>query len=170
MEKINFQDLPSTNTPYNAETFNTMQNNIENAIDKSAITITQTLSNSLDTTNPTKLTGMSVYNIRGTDFSLTDDEIVCNKDGYILVSGQVSFITVGDKTKIHGGYIVKNSTAYVARAMYVPTADYTGTPISPILIPVQVGDKIALYGRNQGSTASTTWTSDNQTHLTAMYI
>ena len=32
MKKINFQDLPSTDTPYNADTFNTLQNNIENAI------------------------------------------------------------------------------------------------------------------------------------------
>lgn len=32
MQKINFQDLPNTDTPYNANTFNTMQNNIEEAI------------------------------------------------------------------------------------------------------------------------------------------
>lgn len=32
MEKINFEDLPSTKTPYNAETFNLLQTNVENAI------------------------------------------------------------------------------------------------------------------------------------------
>lgn len=32
MEKIPFKDLPDTSTPYNAATFNTMQNNIEEAI------------------------------------------------------------------------------------------------------------------------------------------
>lgn len=32
MEKINFKNLPDTSTPLNAENLNTMQNNIENAI------------------------------------------------------------------------------------------------------------------------------------------
>lgn len=32
MNKINFENLPSTNTPINAENLNAMQNNIENAI------------------------------------------------------------------------------------------------------------------------------------------
>ena len=32
MNKINFENLPSTNTPLNAENLNAMQNNIENAI------------------------------------------------------------------------------------------------------------------------------------------
>ena len=32
MNKINFKNLPSTNTPLNAENLNAMQNNIENAI------------------------------------------------------------------------------------------------------------------------------------------
>ena len=30
MEKINFESLPSTNTPLNAESMNRMQENIEN--------------------------------------------------------------------------------------------------------------------------------------------
>lgn len=34
MEKINFEDLPSTKTPYNAQTFNTLQSNIESAINE----------------------------------------------------------------------------------------------------------------------------------------
>lgn len=32
MNKIEFKDLPNTDTPYNAKTFNTLQNNIEEAI------------------------------------------------------------------------------------------------------------------------------------------
>ena len=32
MQKINFENLPSTNTPLSAENLNTMQDNIENAI------------------------------------------------------------------------------------------------------------------------------------------
>lgn len=31
MEKINFENLPSTNTPINASNLNTLQNNVENA-------------------------------------------------------------------------------------------------------------------------------------------
>lgn len=34
MNKIEFKDLPDTSTPYNAETFNALQNNIENAINE----------------------------------------------------------------------------------------------------------------------------------------
>lgn len=34
MNKIEFKDLPSIDTPYNAETFNALQDNIENAINE----------------------------------------------------------------------------------------------------------------------------------------
>lgn len=39
MEKINFENLPSTNTPINATNLNTMQNNIENGINDVAQTL-----------------------------------------------------------------------------------------------------------------------------------
>lgn len=35
MNKIEFKDLPDTSTPYNAETFNLLQDNVENAINGS---------------------------------------------------------------------------------------------------------------------------------------
>ena len=38
MQKINFQDLPNTDTPYNANTFNTLQDNIEDAINEMVTT------------------------------------------------------------------------------------------------------------------------------------
>ena len=34
MNRIDFKDLPDTSTPLNAETFNTLQNNIESAINE----------------------------------------------------------------------------------------------------------------------------------------
>ena len=34
MQKIEFKDLPSTDIPYNAETFNALQDNIENGINE----------------------------------------------------------------------------------------------------------------------------------------
>ena len=34
MNKIEFKDLPSTDTPFNAETFNTLQDNVESAINE----------------------------------------------------------------------------------------------------------------------------------------
>ena len=34
MNKIEFKDLPDTSTPYNAETFNLLQDNVEDAIDE----------------------------------------------------------------------------------------------------------------------------------------
>ena len=37
MNKIEFKDLPSTDTPYNAETFKLLQDNIENAINGSKV-------------------------------------------------------------------------------------------------------------------------------------
>lgn len=37
MEKINFENLPSTNTPINAENLNLMQDNVENAINSIGI-------------------------------------------------------------------------------------------------------------------------------------
>ena len=37
MNKIEFKDLPSTDTPYNAETFNLLQDNVENAINGSKV-------------------------------------------------------------------------------------------------------------------------------------
>lgn len=43
MEKIPFKDLPDTSIPYNAETFNLLQDNVENAIN----TIETTLENSV---------------------------------------------------------------------------------------------------------------------------
>ena len=37
MNKIEFKDLPDTSTPYNAETFNLLQDNVENAINGSKV-------------------------------------------------------------------------------------------------------------------------------------
>ena len=44
MEKINFQDYPSTDTPINSTNLNTLQNNVENEINKiSSYSTTETI-------------------------------------------------------------------------------------------------------------------------------
>lgn len=63
MEKINFEDLPSTKTPYNAQTFNTLQNNIESAINEISKSIKNELFpvgsiyTSVNNTNPSSFLG-----------------------------------------------------------------------------------------------------------------
>lgn len=45
MEKINFENLPSTNTPINADNLNLLQNNIENAITETQTNLENTTTN-----------------------------------------------------------------------------------------------------------------------------
>lgn len=58
MQKINFQDLPSTSTPLNASTLNQMQDNIESAIED-VESVIPTIENSLDSDSTTN--GASVH-------------------------------------------------------------------------------------------------------------
>ncbi len=51
MEKINFENLPSTNTPINANNLNTLQNNVENSF-KNEYSESQTDTYSCDYLNP----------------------------------------------------------------------------------------------------------------------
>lgn len=58
MQKINFQNLPSTSTPLNASTLNQMQDNIESAIED-VESVIPTIENSLDSDSTTN--GASVH-------------------------------------------------------------------------------------------------------------
>lgn len=59
MEKIPFKDLPDTSTPFNANTFNTMQDNIEEAINL-CVGSDGTLDIVVSDTEPTPQTGKTI--------------------------------------------------------------------------------------------------------------
>ena len=76
MEKINFENKPSTNTPINATNLNTLQNNIENAINEYLpITLFE---------NESGLTGNITLNDNVSNYSFI--EIIYGCDGYYFYS------------------------------------------------------------------------------------
>lgn len=148
MEKIPFKDLPDTSTPYNAETFNTLQNNVENAIN----TIETTLEN-------------SVYYKSGDTYVLGR---MIEAGGYLTGSAQsirfsiavpkrldnISSVTINSLNvairKSNGGYLINGDvltesnltvTAYVCEPNYIDfyianSGTYDGTNNTPIGVAI----------------------------------
>lgn len=148
MEKIPFKDLPDTSTPYNAATFNAMQDNIENAIN----TIETTLEN-------------SVYYKSGDTYVLGR---MIEAGGYLTGSAQsirfsiavpkrldnISSVTINSLNvairKSNGGYLINGDvltesnltvTAYVCEPNYIDfyianSGTYDGTNNTPIGVAI----------------------------------
>lgn len=68
MQKITFEDLPSTNTPLNANNLNTLQDNVEDAINNILLNIypVGSIYMSINNTNPSTLFGGTWEQIQDT--------------------------------------------------------------------------------------------------------
>lgn len=141
MEKINFEDLPSTNTPYNADTFNTLQNNAENAIEYSrgeTITINPTGDGYYEVagclTNGTK-------DIRFTVFTPKSLEKISN---IILNSGDITVRhasgiylhnhSLVSDMKNEGSFVVKKVANNCFSIVYQKNTTYSATNNSPVAV------------------------------------
>lgn len=174
MEKINFQDYPSTGTPINSTNLNALQNNVENEFKKDAITIRSNSSN----TNLTVGTAWQRYNIP-LSISNTTEKVGSGKISYDSAN---KCIVIGEETnhiKVSGSVLVRGTTgtqlgciklnnSVVSESYGIPLSNAsTWQPIylTDTILSVSEGDKIYL-----GAGASTTGTlniaSENFTYLT----
>ena len=107
MVKINFKDLPDTSTPLNANNLNTMQDNIEDAIDNVEITLDSAVSTS--STNGVENQAITNYvnTIASTITSITGSITMyagsTTPDGYLICDGSaVSRTTYSDLFNVIG--------------------------------------------------------------------
>ena len=91
MQKINFQDLPSTNTPLNSTNLNGMQTNIENAIEiqRAVVTVTTAIAENTNYTIPV------YYNVGSNDL-----EIIYMGEKLVKGTHYIEVGTTGTKSNI----------------------------------------------------------------------
>lgn len=144
MEKIPFKDLPDTSTPYNAETFNLLQDNVENAInDKNIITASFSENYTLVNNSSYEVLFLNKAKINGSAFSLQND-------GGILIGEGVSKIKIS--FKCHYNSIIspgsKWASAFVNNvatcAVCQQLSSRASLTSSTEMIDVQPGDIIYL--------------------------
>ena len=157
MNKINWQNSPSTATPINAENLNQMQTNIEDAIAKnilSAIGSQNITALSMETTMPLQLS------------SKIGNKININSNGNIEISDGISYVKVSAKgmwssrsagTKSINIY--KNSTLIQRAILNTNTETIQPTLVIPtFLFSVQQGDVISLkFSSSTNDTISGTY-------------
>lgn len=85
MNKINFENLPSTTMPLNAESLNTMQDNIEASIrgTRSSVTLTEAIAQNTDYTIPFS------YIVGSNDLSVYYEGVLCIKEKDYIEVGTV---------------------------------------------------------------------------------
>lgn len=91
MDKINFEDLPSTNTPIDATNLNKLQTNVEKAFIKSSLNVAIKQAVTITQQNTETLVPMTIIQSQtGDGFQvLTDGTIKALKDMTVFISTQV---------------------------------------------------------------------------------
>lgn len=153
MNKINFENLPSTATPLNASNLNLLQTNVENAINQLSESIMVTLSeNQSNSGNSEIIVGFDTTSFnKGTTFTKQNDGgIKCNEECDIEINAVLRFGYSNTSTK--ETYIYKNSIKLVNTSLQQATAN-TQT-ISSYLLSVSANDVIYLKGKTTSGDAS----------------
>ena len=148
MQKINFQDLPSTATPINATNLNAIQENVENAIGQ-YIMVGLAQETTITTTSTTKLPLDTNISSNGSQltFDSTNNCIVVGQGvSKIELSGMIYVFTI-PTTDLVAIYIYKNSSAYARFNNYLRDS-YQSVAIPNVVMDVQQGDKIYIYVNN----------------------
>ena len=156
-ERVNWENLPSTNTPVNATNLNHMEQGIYDANDKNIITIglnadTTTTSTSSFQTKDLNLT-KEVGKV-GTKLSLSSGKVLIGEGvSHVLVSGKIQ--TQGDNSN-YGLIIKKNNIEISNNYEGNPGSRWSQLTLAPILISVTKGDiiKMAIY-HNENNTTKT---------------
>ena len=165
MNKINFKNLPSTETPLNAENLNQLQTNVEDAIEeikqKSFLKISLSTDNidiSSTSSYESIILPINLISSRGSKisvFSQGDDNFAFINQGvsYVKVSAQVVF-QENSINNLYGLQIKKNGSGIVESYESKNANGYYTMNIPDSIIPVQQGDVISLnmYFSNAGDT------------------
>ncbi len=151
MDKINFENLPSTNTPISAENLNKLQANIETEFINSEKSIIDAYRHDYITTGTgwEKVEFAGITNIKGNAFSIQNGEIVCNKTMIVSIEG--AYYWTGVSAKRIGYRIHKNDTALSNGTFnkFCPAGGYYDVEIDRMTAQVSAGDKLSLYVRTE---------------------
>lgn len=186
-KKIDFKNYPDTSTPLSAETFNEMQNNIEDAIE-TAEGETQKVADRVEKLEKRK-TNMTIYTNAEQSYSHTgenkylqeplrfqasrgnpNDKLTFEKNGikigkginHINVKGIVTFIHSESDGRPVYLYIRKNGNISSTQIMYMQTTQPYCMSIFKDYIEVKEGDLIQLYVAMDNANFKTNRDTDNQ--------
>lgn len=112
-----------------------------------AITVYSLGQQQLTTANYTKVNFNNVLSQAGNNFILSDNNVVCNKTGYVEISGMVSITggTTGDNFYI---FLFKENVAGAGSSLNISSItkrdDWTTIQATPIIVDVSKGDKIYI--------------------------
>ena len=122
MNKIEFKDLPSTDTPYNAETFNTLQDNIENAINEVDNNLGDLIN--LNTSNKSNLTNaINEVNLKTVKETVLYNDI-SNLTTLNLKENVSNYDEVGIYYRIHNKYFYQRAKVGQRIAIFGATNGY----------------------------------------------
>lgn len=157
MNKINFENLPSTNTPLNANNLNQLQTNVENAINdqteykyiKATISSAQSIS-----------TG-SVVNLDTLDGDTTNGAITLSNKGFVIGSGislvEVSGIIFCQSVVGNAGnyvwQLIKKNNSNIVGNICIATSNFVSGVLPAVPVTVQQGDKITMVADSTASSA-----------------
>lgn len=143
MEKINFENLPSTNTPINATNLNQMQTNIENT---NIITASISSSHITTTTEIENLNLDKKVRSRGSNLTL--------ENGSVKIGKNINWIDVSANVYMRSGQsagegiqcsIRKNNSSTISSVYKRMQGAQTENVILPtVSVPVTEGDLISL--------------------------
>ena len=158
MEKINFENLPSTNTPINANNLNQLQTNVENEFTKKASVMTIGLSNDMT---------FSKANTGSTSNLITMDKVMSSSGNKLTFDSTNHAIKIGagvSKVKvsanaiqsangeglsginIHKNDMSLNGAVNVGFNAIKHADQWIRLGLAPVLIDVSEGDLIKLSG------------------------
>lgn len=133
MQKINFQDLPSTSTPLNASTLNQMQDNIESAIED-VESVIPTIENSLDSDSTTNGTSVHATKLLNT-YSTNELKIGTWIDGKPIYRKVIQFTTATTETDL----TIDVSSLNIDRLVKLDGTNGTNTDTRPINFLIMFG-------------------------------
>lgn len=172
MEKINFTDFPSTETPLNAENLNKLQDNVEEAILKDIMFATNTSGYTTTSTAAEIVPLTATINI-GDKLSISDDGGVLIGSGVSIIkaSGQLNYKTPSAENGRHALYIYKNSSV-VANSVFRSegTESYQCVSSPNALIEVEEGDIIYLKARSQDAEGAVIYNATRTNYLTVEVV
>jgi hypothetical protein len=173
MIKINFEDLPSQESPINAENLNKLQDNVEEAInDKSIMTVYLKNSITIDGTTTTWKTVIDTLETsvgKNLTFNADEGQIICQKDGYVKVSGAVAVASTKETGNIRID-IQKNGESLAVCPIRKYTTLAQGFNVATKVLQVQANDDIRLVMNNWSGSEITVSGDNRMTYLTVEYV
>lgn len=115
----------------------------------SAITACGNNSTDLSLTTSEQRIPMTTYrHVVGSQLSVSDNGVLCGKDGFVEVSGNIYFVS-GFNTNDIVHLIIKNGSTNIINAAHKLAGAYDYYSIAPIVYDVSAGDILYLYSYNQ---------------------